>query len=94
MSMYTYDPAELEVDEHGFAKPMPTERCVHYPSGNCAGPTLPRTSRSGLTHSLKCDGCQDALDEQLDAIERRYPKQAPADFDPLYAGEVWDEDDY
>jgi hypothetical protein len=25
-------------------------------------------------------------------ISERYPAQAPADFDPAYAGEVWDED--
>jgi hypothetical protein len=29
----------------------------------------------------------------MDDIARRYPRLAPADFDPLYAGERWDEDD-
>lgn len=94
MSMFTYDPDEIEYDEDGFAKAMPTERCLNYPSDECSGSTRPRTSRSGLTHSLKCDGCQDALDERLDEIDRHYPDSpiAPDWFDPTYAGENWDDD--
>lgn len=92
MSMTTYDPSDLDYDDDGFVKAMPTERCLNYPSDSCAGDTLPRTSRSGMTRSLKCDGCRAELDERLDEIEQRYPRQAPADFDPTYAGETWDED--
>lgn len=92
MSMSTYDDSELAYDDDGFAKPMPTERCDNYPSESCKGTTLPRTSRSGLTHSLKCTGCQSALDDRLDEIDRRYPDSdvAPSWFDPTYAGESWD----
>jgi hypothetical protein len=28
----------------------------------------------------------------MDDINRRYPAMAPADWDPYYAGEAWDED--
>jgi hypothetical protein len=34
------------------------------------------------------------LQPQIDAINRRYPVTAPADFDPTYANEAWDEDDW
>lgn len=29
---------------------------------------------------------------KIDEINRRYPAMAPADFDPYFAGESWDED--
>jgi hypothetical protein len=29
----------------------------------------------------------------IDDINRRYPATAPADFDPAFAGERWDEED-
>ena len=32
------------------------------------------------------------LQPKMDDIARRYPAQAPADFDPTYAGERWEED--
>lgn len=90
--MMTYDADELEYDDGGFVKEMPTERCDNHPSPTCSGTTLPRTSRSGLTHSLKCTGCQNDLDERLDEIDQRYPDSdvAPSWFDPTYVGESWD----
>jgi hypothetical protein len=30
----------------------------------------------------------------MQEIAQRYPVNAPSDFDPSYAGEVWGEDDY
>lgn len=46
----------------------------------------------------RCDGHYDAYVERvqprMDEIRRRYPEHAPADFDPAYAGERWDEDDW
>lgn len=94
MSMFTYDPAEVDYDENDQPVPMPVDRCLNFPSEQCRGRTRPRTSRSGLTHSLKCDGCQDALDVVLDEIDRRYPDSpiAPDWFSPAYAGENWDDD--
>jgi len=39
-----------------------------------------------------------AYAEKMDRLraetEKRYPAMAPADFDPYYANERWDEDDY
>lgn len=32
------------------------------------------------------------LQPVIDDIERRYPRQAPDDFDPYYAGESWDDE--
>jgi len=40
----------------------------------------------------RCDKhWEQRLDKQED-INRRYPVNAPQDFDPSYAGEHWDED--
>jgi hypothetical protein len=39
--------------------------------------------------------CEKHWAERLETqrgIDERYPAQQPADFDPLYAGEHWDED--
>ena len=52
-------------------------------------------SGSGMTFP-RCDkhyqAYADRLRPVMDDIRRRYPKQAPSDFDPTYAGESWDED--
>lgn len=86
--------APFQYDADGFEIPGPTEWCLNYPSENCDGTTATRYSRSGLTQSVKCDGCQQALDDILDGINRRYPDSpfAPSWFDPTYAGEHWDSD--
>jgi hypothetical protein len=40
----------------------------------------------------RCDfHFEERYQRQLE-IEQRYPRHAPADFDPMYAGESWDED--
>lgn len=92
--MFIANEHEFETDEHGFELPGPTEWCLNYDQGNCSGPTRTRWSRSGLTQSVKCDGCQHDLDERLDDVQRRYPDSsvAPSWFDPTYAGESWDDD--
>ncbi len=86
--------APFTYDEHGFEVPGPTEWCLNFDQGRCSGNTQTRYSRSGLTQSVKCDGCQYTLDEKLDEIQQRYPDSpvAPSWFDPTYAGESWDED--
>jgi hypothetical protein len=52
-------------------------------------------SGSGDTYP-RCDKHYEAYVERLtpvmDDIRRRYPEQAPADFDPFYSGEQWNED--
>ena len=37
-------------------------------------------------------GTPNARLDREDEIRRRYPQHQPADFDPTYAGERWDED--
>jgi hypothetical protein len=59
----------------------------------CKGAVELRESLSGTgTRIARCDKhWRERLDLQ-DEINRRYPATAPADFDPYYAGESWDED--
>lgn len=59
----------------------------------CAGAIELRESLSGTgTLIARCDThWWKRLDTQRE-IDARYPAHAPADFDPLYAGEHWDED--
>ena len=71
--------------------------CINWdtnPNGDCGGRVEERTSRSGLTVSVKCENCYNRLQERLDEIEQRYPDSpfAPSWFDPTYAGETWDSD--
>lgn len=74
--------------------PAPTERCHNYPSHTCEGVVTTVVSRSGLSTSHKCEGCQEDLAGRLAAIDERYPDSsvAPSWFDPTYAGERWDSD--
>jgi hypothetical protein len=71
--------------------------CIDSGESICDGDTFERytLSGSGMTFP-RCDKHYgeyvDRLQPVMDDINRRYPKQAPADFDPMYAGESWDED--
>lgn len=72
--------------------------CLDGPEG-CTGETFARSTLSGSGDAYyRCDGHYDAYVERvqprMDDIRRRYPVTAPADFDPTYAGERWDEDDW
>jgi len=70
--------------------------CLDGPDG-CHGPVnhWPALSGSGLRWP-RCEHHYDAYVERLqpimDDINRRYPRHAPDDFDPYYAGETWDDD--
>lgn len=90
MSEFDYTDGEW----YDWDAPGPTSACHNYPSPTCEGGVTTVTSRSGLTTSHKCDGCQIALNAALDAIDERYPdtSAAPSWFDPTYAGETWDSD--
>lgn len=60
---------------------------------SCAGAVEYRMPLSGTGRSFpRCDAHWDARLRVQEGINRRYPSQAPADFDPSYAGESWDED--
>jgi hypothetical protein len=61
---------------------------------DCAGPVEYRMPLSGTGQAFpRCDHhWKLRLDEQ-ERIDRTYPVLAPRGFDPLDAGERWDEDD-
>jgi hypothetical protein len=68
-------------------------RCIQA-SEECAGRVELREALSGTGIPYeRCDhhwAARLILESELRA---KYPEQAPADFDPLYAGERWNEDD-
>lgn len=72
--------------------------CIDSRDSACQGEVFERytLSGSGMTFP-RCDGHYGSyvarVQPQMDAISRRYPAQRPADFDSMYAGERWDEDD-
>jgi hypothetical protein len=59
----------------------------------CDGPVerRPAMSPTGVWHPRCERHFAIRLDRQR-GIEERYPQHAPADFDPTYAGESWDEE--
>lgn len=70
--------------------------CLDGPQG-CKGEVFPRATLSGSGDAYyRCDNHYEAYADRLqpviDDINRRYPAMAPADFDPYYAGESWDDD--
>lgn len=70
--------------------------CLDGPQG-CEGEVFDRPSRSGSGMCFpRCEKHYDDYAVRMDAVHAktraRYPRQAPADFDPSYAGERWDED--
>jgi len=71
--------------------------CLDGPDG-CRGEVFRRAALSGSgLYWPRCDRHYQLYVERLtpiiDDVNRRYPKFPPADFDPLYAGEQWDEDE-
>lgn len=64
---------------------------------SCQGEVFPRSSLTGVTTTERCEHHYaqyvERTQPRLDEINRRYPERAPADFDPTYAGERWDEED-
>lgn len=74
---------------------LTAQDCLNHHEGDCAGAVEYRMPLSGTGRSFpRCDKhWSDRLDVQ-EGINRRYPTRAPADFDPGYAGECWDEEDY
>ena len=61
--------------------------------GACKGPIEYRESLSGTGISYpRCDFHWDMRLDRQDQINGRYPYHQPADFDPTYAGERWDDD--
>lgn len=68
-------------------------KCLDAPEGGCKGVIEYRYPLSATGRSFpRCDSHWEKRLEVQRGIERRYPQHAPADFDPAYAGESWDED--
>lgn len=77
--------------------PTTTEalRCLDSHVSPCRGPVEYRYALSATGRSFpRCDKHWDERLRIQEGINARYPEQAPADFDPYYAGEAWGEDDY
>lgn len=73
-----------------------SDTCINSgdPDG-CAGAVEYREALSGTGIPYKrCDKHWAARLILQEDLNRRYPVQQPADFDPLYAGERWNEDDW
>lgn len=75
--------------------PQDAPVCLDEYEGGCRGPVEYRFPLSGTGRSFpRCDKhWEDRLDVQ-EQINRRYPDSPfpPAGFDPLDAGESWDDD--
>lgn len=73
--------------------------CSDGEAGGCAGEIFPRLALSGSGDSYyRCDRHYALYSERMEAVNadvrRRYPVRAPSDFDPDFAGEVWDSGDW
>ena len=67
--------------------------CLDSMIGGCHGTVEYRMALSPTGRSFP--RCQSHWNEAVDRdfeIRRRYPVNAPSDFDPMYAGERWDDD--
>lgn len=76
--------------------------CDDKDQSHCIGDVIEGRSRSGASVYVKCVGHWTDYDKRMDKVEAdirsRYPgydipgSPPPPDFDPLYAGESWDEE--
>lgn len=67
--------------------------CLDDHKGDCRGPIEYRMGLSGTGKSFpRCDRHWEERLRFQDETNRKYPTNAPRDFDPSYAGEHWDED--
>ena len=70
-----------------------TLECLDAYQDQCSGDIEYRYALSGTGISYpRCDKHWDDRCQRQDEINHRYPYNAPSDFDPMYAGEHWDED--
>lgn len=67
--------------------------CQDRHRGGCKGPVELRLRPSDYKSFPRCDAHAEAWYAEQERIQRTYGGvSAPADFDPSYAGERWDED--
>jgi hypothetical protein len=84
-------PSAYHFRERGMTVTEPLE-CLDSDS-ECQGAVEYRMALSGTGRSFP--RCEKHWDDRLkvqEGINSRYPTMAPPDFDPLYAGEQWDDD--
>lgn len=72
---------------HAAAQP-----CLRRHDGNCEGEVSGRASITTTIYECAHHMAESIARNQ--ANHHRYPEHPPADFDPTYAGETWDEDAY
>jgi len=69
--------------------------CLDAHKGPCTGEVAYRPSLSPTGKMFaRCDGHWEQRVDKQQEIDARYPATPPTWFDPAYAGEVWDEEDY
>lgn len=74
---------------------MTDMECLDHGKGDCSGPVEFRMPMSGTGKSFpRCDRHFEEALERYHENQERYPQLQPSDFDPAYAGEVWNEEDY
>jgi len=68
--------------------------CIEDHKGDCSGEVKYRPSLTGTgTPIPRCEAhWRDRLQREAD-YKKRFPVRPPADFDPAYAGERWEEDE-
>lgn len=68
--------------------------CLDDYSGDCAGPIEYHSNPYSDSYKAwpRCEKHYLDYIERMQDIAQRYPVNAPSDFDPLYAGERWEDD--
>ena len=68
--------------------------CLDAPGGGCFGPVEHHINPYGDSWKTwpRCEHHFGIYVDRMQGIAQRYPTNAPSDFDPLYAGERWEED--
>lgn len=67
--------------------------CLDRHDGKCEGEVEYRMALSPTGKQFpRCEHHWGERLEEQERINERYPTHQPSDFDPLYAGESWDED--
>ena len=76
-----------------YTEPTEVECLDSHHEGGCKGPVEYRMPLSGTGKSFpRCNKHWKKRLKVQEGINRRYPRSAPRDFDPSYAGERWDDD--
>lgn len=82
-----------EGDLFGSTPEEPLECLDIHPDDPCTDDVEMRMNHDGTKWFPRCSHHYHAYLERMEEINRRYPYNAPSNFDPTYAGERW-EDDY